>query len=139
MKFDRVTLIDRVKAEIKRRETEAKERTDRAATEHAEAMGRYIARTSPAWSKLADTIRKRVRNMQPMTNADIPVELGGTDQWQRGIRVETWSDRDPAIHTADVSALGTLLALLESSPSEQVTTTELENMGFKMRELFRTR
>lgn len=139
MKFDRVTLIDRVKAEIKRRETEAKERTDQAATEHAEAMGRYIVRTGPAWSRLADVIRKRVRNMQPMTNADIPVELGGTDQWQRGIRVQTWDDRDPAVYTADVSALGTLLALLESSPSEQVTTTELENMGFKMRELFRTR
>lgn len=139
MKFDRVTLIDRVKAEIKRRETEAKERTDQAATEHAEAMGRYIVRTGPAWSRLADVIRKRVRNMQPVVSTDIPAELaGGSMGWGR-TAVTTWEDKAPSVYTADVSALGTLLALLESSPSEQVTTTELENMGFKMRELFRTR
>lgn len=141
MKFVRTDLIEQVKAEIHRRGMEAAQRTADARDEYAANLAGYLERTSAGWSKLADTIRRRVRTGQPMTAEDVPAELGGgRNNWARqGGYIAVWDDKGPARYAPDVAGLKTLLTLLESSPSEQLSTTELENMGFKMRELFRTR
>jgi hypothetical protein len=142
MKFERTVLIEKVKAEIERRERLAAEQTAQAAVNHDHARRAYIEGTADAWNSFANLIKRRVRSGQPVTGADVPVALGGgrANGWtQRGGWLHTWENSGPSVATADVTALTTLLALLEASLVETVTTSELERMGFKMAQLFRTR
>ena len=141
MKFTKQVLIERVKDEIKRREADAAEFNMHAEHEYARSLTDYLASTKDAWNDFANTIKRRVRAGLPVTAKDVPPLLAGDRQgWAgpRGAWVLVWGDKGPVQHTADTVALNTLLALLQSTTTEEVTTTELERMGFKMSRLFRT-
>jgi hypothetical protein len=137
VKFNRTDLIARVQAEIARREQAAAEANAKAAAEHDKKLTEYVRRTSDAWSRLATTIRARIRAGRPITVDDIPVELRGG--WHGGDRIDTWRSNGAAVQTANVDALTTLLHLLEATTEEEITTASLERVGFRTAELFRTR
>lgn len=137
MKFTRTALIDRVKAEIARREQAAADLNTKTAAEHDKKRAEYVERTSDAWSRLATTIRARLRAGRPITGDDIPVEL--RDGWHGGDRIDTWRGKGPAVQTANVDALTTLLHLLEATTDEEITTASLERVGFRTADLFRAR
>lgn len=137
MKFARQVLVDRVKAEIGRREAEAIKRTTEAAIEWSKTRAAYVTNTKDAWNAFANTIKRRVRAGQPVTTADVPATLGaGFNRNGQGY-IQCWSDGGPRVWEPDVTTLQTLLALLESTTTDEISTTELERMGFKMGHLFR--
>lgn len=138
MKFARQVLVDRVKAEIGRREAEAIERTAKAAIEYDKARASYVTNTKDAWNTFANTIKRRVRAGQPVAVADVPAMLGagGFNRNGQGY-IQCWSGGGPRVWEPDVTTLQTLLALLESTTTDEISTTELERMGFKMGHLFR--
>lgn len=137
MRFTRQVLVDRVKAEIGRREAEAIERTAEAAIEYDKARASYVTNTKDAWNAFANTIKRRVRAGQPVTTTDVPAVLGGSFGRSSAGYLQCWSDGGPRVWEPDVTTLQTLLALLESTTTDEVSTTELERMGFKMGHLFR--
>lgn len=139
MKFARQSMIDRVKAEIDRRETEAVERTKQSDAEYNKTRAAYVTATSDAWNTFANTIKRRIRAGQPVTSADVPTQLsaGGFNRNGQGY-IQCWTGSGPRAWEPDVAALQTLLALLESTTTDEISTTELERMGFKMSMLFRT-
>lgn len=137
MKFTRTDLIDRVKAEIARREQAAVDRNAKANAAREERFRQYMDRTSAAWSTFATKIRTRIRRNEPITAQDIPVELRGG--WIDSGRVDVWTDRGAGEITPDVDALHNLLHLLEAATDDEVTTNSLERMGFRTAQLFRAR
>jgi hypothetical protein len=140
MKFAREVLIGRVKDEIERRELDATKRTAEAAVEYDKTRAAYVNGTLDAWNTFANTIKRRCRAGQPVTTADVPVRLGGGGFNRTGQGyIQCWSESGPRISEPDVAALQTLLALLESTTTDEISTTELERMGFKMSCLFRVR
>lgn len=139
MIFDRTVLIERIKAEIERRQAEASERTKESAAEYEQGLAAYLDSSAAAWNDFANTIKRRLRAGAPVTSKDIPAALGGKNIYRTGGYLRTWNEGGPLVHAADVTALTTLLHLLESSTSSAVSTAELERMGFKMAQLFRSR
>lgn len=141
MKFVRTDLIERVRNEIKRRETEAKAETGKAAEAYSRRRLAYVRDVNPLWTGLADRIRSRVRNGQPLTLADIPDQLidrsWGRSSNRQVATVTLWDDTEPVPETARTEELHTLLALLESTDVETVTLATLDRLGFKMTQLFR--
>lgn len=137
MRFARQVLVDRVKAEIGRREAEAVERTAEAAAEWSKARAAYVTNTKDAWNAFANTIKRRVRAGQPVAVADVPAMLSGSFGRNGGGYLQCWNDGGPRVWEPDVTTLQTLLALLESTTTDEISTTELERMGFKMGHLFR--
>lgn len=136
MKFARTDLIDRVEAEITRRQQHTADRNKKATAHFEKTRREYIDRTSDAWIELATTVRRRVRNSQPVTSTDIPKALRGG--YTTG-HIRTFDDTEPQEWTADTSALETLLDLLKSATDDEISTTHLERMGFRMAQLFRGR
>jgi hypothetical protein len=142
MIFERTVLIERVKAEIERRQQAATERSAQAKLDYDHDRSAYIENTADAWNAFANLIKRRCRSGAPVTHKDIPISLGGGRQngWSNtGGWLRTWTEKSPSDEVADVAALTTLLALLEASLTDKVSTTELERMGFKMAQLFRVR
>jgi hypothetical protein len=142
MIFERTVLIERVKAEIERRQQAATERCAKAKLDYDRERRAYIENTAEAWNALANTIKRRCRSGVPVLAGDIPHVLGGgrNNGWSSpGGWLQTWTEKPPSDETPDVAALTTLLALLEASLTDKVSTTELERMGFKMAQLFRVR
>lgn len=142
MIFERTVLVEKVKAEIERRQQVAAEKTTQAKIDYDYDRRAYIESTADAWNMFANLVKRRVRAGTPVTDRDVPTMLGGGRQngWsQTGGRLRTWSEKPPRDETADVGALSTLLTLLEANQTDKVSTAELERMGFRMRDLFRVR
>lgn len=142
MIFERTVLIEKVKAEIERRQQVAVEKTTQAKVDYDHDRRAYTESTADAWNAFANLIKRRVRAGTPVLASDIPHVLGGGRQnvWSNtGGWLRTWTDKRPGDETADVGALNTLLTLLEANQTDKVSTAELERMGFRMRDLFRVR
>ncbi len=137
MKFARNDLVDRVRNEIARREARAVERTAEAAAKRDAALAEYLETTTPAWSALADTIRQRKRYGKPVTAEDIPAALRGRNGSTGYVSV--WTEPRAETYTADTGPLSALLALLEATSDEEITTSSIERLGFRIADLFRTR
>lgn len=136
MKFQRADLITRVKAEIERRKQAMAEHNAEAAQKHEEARLKYLEATSPAWGELATTIRRRLRNNQPITTDDIPEELRTGRNYGY---VAMWDSKSPTDRVADTRHLDALLECLESATDEVISASSLERLGFRMAQIFPAR
>lgn len=139
MKFNRKVLIDQLENEIERREEEAARKTAESKIEHNRGRVAYVEQTRDAWNAFANTIKRRLRANAPVTHEDVPALLTGGSHGGWHTRLVTWNEKGPTEVIADTVSLRTLLALVQSSSTEEVTTYELERMGFKMAHLFRAR
>lgn len=133
MKFARKDLIDRIRAEITRREEAVTAKNVRLLADYVANRDEHVRRTGPAWNMFANTIKRRVRAGQPVTTADVPREI--KSPWNDN--AQPWDRTGPAQHVAEVGALQALLALLESTDAEEVTLATLDRIGFRVRDLFR--
>lgn len=138
MKFARTVLIERVQAEIVRREKRAAERTAEAAAKRGEQLAEYLDTTAAGWKALADTIRTRQRYGKPLIADDIPRSLR-TGGYNGGNCVRVWAEPRGETYTADTAPLAALLALLQSAVDEEVTAASIERLGFRTAGLFNAR
>jgi hypothetical protein len=136
VKFQRIDLIGRVKAEIERREQAAADHNTDALAKHEQRRREFLEKTAPAWTALADRIRLRVRKGQPITTDDFPQELRA-DGYVRRVCLVTWDDQPPGERVAEVAELTALLNVLEAATDDEVSTAALERMGFHTSRLFR--
>jgi hypothetical protein len=133
MMIKRLELIEKLQIKIVERIERSADRRDQAVHDARLAQEEYVRQTSDAWSAFATTIRRRVRNGQPVTLADVPDKL-----CTRGGRsVELFTPARQSDHQPNVSHLRSLLLVLESTADELISTSALERMGAPVRELFR--
>jgi hypothetical protein len=136
MKFSRADLLARVRAEIARREQATAERVARERAEYEAKLAAHVEATGPAWSELADTIRRRVRASKPVTPADIPTAL--RPKWANSSsgQVAVWDGKPPPERFPNIAALEMLAGLLDATTDDEITTAALERLGFRTADLF---
>jgi hypothetical protein len=137
VRINRQELIEK----LRRMQTE---RIDQAAARMAEdydkaaqAESQYVAEHAADWAAFANKIRARNRKEQPVTLDDVPEGLrGGSQSWPevRVFRPTTVKESDYLPRT---EALTRLIAVLESSPDEFVSTSALDRIGVPLREMIK--
>jgi hypothetical protein len=137
VKINRLELIEKIRAMIAERESKALERKIKAYDEAGSAETNYVKDHAGDWGKFADTIRRRNRNGQAITVKDVPEGLrsnrgfGGNVDFFQPVKVK---DSDYVAYTG---TLTNLLAVLETSPDEFVSTSALDRIGAPLRELMK--
>lgn len=134
MKFQRIDLIDRVKARIVAEEQRASDATAKDRAEFEQKRQDYLDSTAAGWTRLADVIRRRVRENRPISAADIPHSLANPN-WSG--RVKTFDATEPEAREPRTGELRQILAVLEACTDDEVTTTALERIGIKTNSIFR--
>lgn len=137
MMINRLELIEKLKAKIQDREKHAVDSFHQANHKANVDQANYVTETAEAWSAFATTIRRRVRQNQPVTMEDVPAELKTRNYGDYTIRVFKPSEVKQSAHQPRVEALRSLLLVLESSPDRLISTSALERLGSPVRELFR--
>lgn len=137
MKFQRTELIALTKAAMAATEAAAEAAAEKRNAEALKSYNRkrtdYLNETQAAWLEFATIIRKRVRDEVPVSEADIPEAIAGKS-WRGAIK--TFEAGPPTPEAARTAELGRLLALLESTTDEAVTSSGLREMGFNPASLF---
>lgn len=126
VKIKRQKLIDLLKVEIHRREVAAKEQHEKSVTRQREDTNAYVRRTADAWQTFARSITVAVGGREPVTWDDVPHELRS----YRDGYVEVHRPRPVDANVDDADQLRALLAVLEATEDEVISTYALEKMGF---------
>jgi hypothetical protein len=138
MMINRVELIEKIKAKIKEREERSVANLERAKFDARQAQDEYVQQTSEAWSKFATTVRRRVRQGQPITAVDVPEALTTRGGWEgKSLALFKRSVIKERDYAPQIEGFRSLLLVLESSPDELISTSALERLGAPVRELFR--
>ena len=136
MRINRLELIAKINALIVQREEKALASKAKAYDEAGKAESDYVRQHASDWAAFANRIRARVRKDQVVTHIDVPEGLrqGGFRSSVQLFQLRTVRDEDYAPQT---QVLINLLAVLQASPDEFVTTSTLDRMGAPLRELMR--
>ena len=137
MKVNRLELIARIQTLISQRTLAAKERHEQALDEASGSERRYLDEHAGDWAKFATIIRTRLRQGRAITIQDVPESLrGGSRSWPE-VRVFSPTVVKESAYRANTEALSNLLAVLESSPDELISTSALAQIGAPLKELLR--
>lgn len=137
MKVNRLELIGRLREMIAEKEASAAARKAEAIDKNERAESEYIEAHTEEWSAFADAIRKRLRQGHAVTIEDVPRGLrSGSGQYAH-VEVFRPGRVNASDHLPRVDHLVRLLAVLESSPDEYVSTSALDRIGAPLRELMR--
>ena len=135
VKVNRLELIEKIRVMIQEREDRAETRRLDAIARALTAEADYLALYTEDWKLFADRIRRRLRQGEAPRTEDIPEGL--RNGWKDGAVVF----RKPVVRASDyapkVEAHHRLIAVLEASPDEFVTTTTLDRIGAPLRELMK--
>jgi hypothetical protein len=134
MRINRLELIEKVKAMIKAQEEGMVERRTRDLEAMATAEATYLEEHEADWSKFAIAIRAKLRRNKPVTADDIPQGIKHGRYTVETFYPSTFRESD---YVPRVGHLVRLLALLESSPDEYVSTSALDRIGAPIKELMR--
>ncbi len=133
MKVNRLELIDRIRTIIDQRKAAQAERLAADTRKAEQAEAEYVKKYVAAWGKFADTIRLRNRQGRAITHDDVPESLRGYNSpllFKAGIIRQ--SD-----YVAQVDHPENLIAVLESSPDEMISTSTLAQRGIPLKDLIR--
>src|SRR5687768_15570919 len=121
MMINRLELIEKIKTKMAERTERAANDRDRAVHDASLTEAEYVRLTSEAWSAFATVIRRRVRNGQPVTSADVPDRLRTRSGWgETGVELFKPSKVKQSDYTPRVEGFRSLLLVLESSPDELI-------------------
>lgn len=137
MKVNRLELIARIQVLISQRTLAAKERHEQALDKASGSERRYLDEHAGDWGTFATKIRARLRQGRAITIEDVPEGIrGGSRSWPE-VRVFTPTVVKDSDYRANTEALSNLLAVLESSPDELISTSALAQIGAPLKELLR--
>lgn len=136
MRINRLELIEKIRAMVAEREVSAAERLFKAYDKVAQDESTYVAEYGADWSKFADRIRLRVRKEQAITEADIPEGLRSLGGWTE-IKIFKPGTVRESDFVPRTEPLTRLIAVLESSPDEFISTSALDRIGAPLKELMR--
>ena len=137
MMINRLELVRKLESMIVQREEKALARKAEAYKTAERARAEYVLCHGNEWGRFADRIRLRVRQGTAITIEDVPEGLRKGGGWRAEVdlfRPEKIRDAD---YTPQTETLTNLLAVLQASPDEFVSTSALDRMGAPMRELLR--
>lgn len=137
MKVNRLELIGKLREMIAEKEASAAARKAEAIEKNETAEYRYVQEHADDWAALADAIRKLGRQGRALTIEDVPKGIrSGSGQYAH-IEVFRPGKVRESDHLPRTEHLNRLLAVLESSPDEYVSTSALDRIGAPLRELMR--
>ena len=137
MRINRLELIEKIRVMINQREAEANARKVKAVDEAGRAEGEYVAEHSAEWTQFANRIRAQVRKSLPITLDDVPEGLRSGRGWHGEVRLFRPSTVRESDYVARTEPLTRLIAVLEASPDEFISTSALDRIGAPLRELMK--
>lgn len=137
MKVNRLELIAKLTAMVAEQEKKAADRKAEAYDKAGSAETNYIRTHAGDWGKFADKIRLKLRRDQAITIEDVPEGLRTQTGWNKGVDLFTPVTVRESDFVARTESLTRLIAVLESSPDEFVSTAALDRIGAPLRELMR--
>jgi hypothetical protein len=137
VKINRLELIEKLKAMVAEREATAERRKAEAYTKAGEVETEYVQKHIGDWGKFADTIRLCNRRGQAITINDVPQGLRFGSGRYADVRLFQPVVVRESEFTARTEPLTRLIAVLESSPDEFISTSALDRIGAPLKELMR--
>lgn len=138
MKVNRLELIEKLKTMVAERETRAATRKAEAYTEAGGAETKYLRDHAGDWGKFADRIRLRLRQGAAITITDVPEGLRtGGHGWNASVGLFRAAIVKDENYLPRTEPLTRLIAVLESSPDEFISTSALDRIGAPLKELMR--
>lgn len=137
MRVNRLELIGKISRFVADMETHQIARKSQAYTKAAQAETDYVLEQAENWRKFADTIRLRLRRGQAITIEDVPGDLRQATGWGRSVKLFEPVTVKQSDYVPATNRLVRLVAVLETSSDEEISTTSLDRMGVNLRELFR--
>lgn len=134
MRVNRLELIEKLKAIINDLEYAAAGRRALALIEAESAEKDYFQEHHTDWVLFVGNIQSKMKSGRAVTPEDVPEGL--RDCWQ-GINIFKPATFRESDYVPRVGHLNNLLAVLESSPDEFVTTNALDRIGAPLRELMK--
>lgn len=137
MKFERVDLIKRLRAEIERRDQLAAERRAEQLVSRDQELTRHVEGYAEHWNAFANTIKRRIRRGEPITREDVPENLVARSGYRSRGELPYWERGKLSADLPNHDQFSALIAVLEASTDEYVTSSAIEAMGIKLNGLFR--
>lgn len=138
MKVNRLELIQKLKTMVAERETSAAARKAQAYTQAGGAETKYVRDHAGDWGKFADRIRLRLRQGAAITVEDVPERLRtGGNGWNASVKLFKATVVRDSEFVPRTEPLTRLIAVLESSPDEFISTSALDRIGAPLKELMR--
>lgn len=138
MRINRLELIEKIRGMVAEREAAAEARKTEAYDKAGNAETEYIREHTGDWGRFADRIRLRLRQGASITIEDVPEALRtGGNGWRASVKLFTPTTVRDSEFLPRTEPLTRLLAVLESSPDEFISTSALDRIGAPLRELMR--
>lgn len=136
MKIWTATLLQRIDAELARREQAASEEFDRSMTEYVKKSDQFVIETGNLWRMFADRVLCSVNEGIPVSVDLVPegLDTGSSYNGRRNLRM--WEGATPQRKAVPKEDLLPLRRLLEDITDEEITTNELQRLGFKVPMIF---
>jgi hypothetical protein len=136
VRINRLELIEKLRRMVAEREQSAAARLSEAYDDVARIESEYVAEHAADWAAFANKIRAKNRKEQPVTLDDVPEGLRAKSGWQE-VRVFRPSIVNESSYLPRTEALTRLIAVLESSPDEFVSTSALDRIGVPLRDMIK--
>jgi len=137
MMINRLELITKLQRMVVEREEAALVRKAEAYRKAHDAATAYVMDHGNEWGRFADRIRLRVRQGTAITIEDVPEGLRQSKGWGRSVTLFEPTTVRESEYLPRTEPLTRLLAVLETSPDEFISTSALDRIGAPMRELMR--
>jgi hypothetical protein len=137
VRINRLELIEKLRRMVAEREENSRRRLSAAYDDVARIESQYVAEHAADWAAFANKIRAKNRKEQPVTLDDVPEGLrGGSRSWPE-VRVFRPNTVNESSYLPQTEALTRLIAVLESSPDEFVSTSALDRIGVPLRDMIK--
>jgi hypothetical protein len=136
MRINRQELIEKLRSMVAEREQSAEARLAGAYDKAAQEESQYVVEHAADWAAFANKIRARNRKEQPVTMDDVPEGLRGRGSWPS---LQLFNPRvvKDSEYLPRTEALTRLIAVLESSPDEFISTSALDRIGVPLRDMIK--
>ncbi len=137
MRVNRLELIAKLRGMVAEREASAEARKAEALDKAAGSEREYVKEHAGDWAAFATRIRARLRQDRAITLQDVPEGLRkGSRSWPE-VRVFSPTTVKESDYLPRTEPLTRLIAVLESSPDELISTSALDRIGAPLKELMR--
>ncbi|DAZ90121.1 Uncharacterised protein [Mycobacteroides abscessus subsp. bolletii] len=133
MKMKRALLIQAIDDALKAHEDDKARYVREVKEWHERRSERWFDSSLPRWKALRDLITEKVRHGQAITEDEVKKALGA--EWFGHVcwspKAEPNSNQVKRVRVVDTAALASLRRMLEVITDDEVSTAQLERLGFR--------